>query len=133
MKIRVLSERDIFSVGSANRDNFLWEEDLMLGQKSMHLAKKAVIPLFPMRLPLFRPGYPFTSASLCGKQEGRMKWVSPGPFWLRRLRLARATSMRFEPPRKRRMIEFIEEFHRFPKEETAARIRLRLSRGRENA
>ena len=36
-------------------------------------------------LPPFQPRDSFAVASLCGDKEGRVKKVSPGPFWLRRL------------------------------------------------
>jgi hypothetical protein len=44
-----ISERVLFSGGSANRGRSLKQVGPLPGQESIRLAKKAVVPLFPMR------------------------------------------------------------------------------------
>ena len=46
-KTGFLSEKDLFSVGSANREDSLWPNGSMPGQKSIRLAKKGGDPFFP--------------------------------------------------------------------------------------
>jgi hypothetical protein len=47
MKPAFLSEKDLFSWGSTNRDTSLWPNGPMPGQKSMRLAKKGSGSSFP--------------------------------------------------------------------------------------
>jgi hypothetical protein len=80
-----ISEKVLFSTGSANRGRSLKQVGPLPGQKSIRLAKKAVVPFPRCGLPPFPPGVPLAAASLCGDKEEGAEKTSPGPFWLRRL------------------------------------------------
>ena len=81
-----LSEKGVFSVGPANREDSLWPKGPLPGQKSIRLAKKGGGPSFAdAGFRRFSPPIPFPPASLCGYKEKGTGKVSPGPFCLRRL------------------------------------------------
>ncbi|MCX5912945.1 MAG: hypothetical protein NTV04_13560, partial [Deltaproteobacteria bacterium] len=59
-KTGLFSEKDLFSVGSANREDSLRPSGSMPGQKSIRLAKKGGDPSFPdAGFRRFSPGIPF--------------------------------------------------------------------------
>jgi len=65
----------------------VWPSGSMPGQKSIRLAKKGGGSSFPNAgFCALLPSYPFSPASLCGKEVRRkMGRFDPGPFCLRRL------------------------------------------------
>jgi hypothetical protein len=85
-KTGFLSEKDLFSVGSANREDSLWPNGSMPGQKSIRLAKKGGDPFFPdAGFRRFSPGIPFPPRLFAETKRKELGRVLPALFCLRRL------------------------------------------------
>jgi hypothetical protein len=94
-KTGFFSEKDLFSVGSANREDSLWPNGSMPGQKSIRLAKKGGDPSFPdAGFRRFSPGIPFPPRLFAETKRGELGRFLPALFVFGACFLARATRRR---------------------------------------
>ena len=91
-KFGLLSEKDLFSWGSANRGNPLWPNGSMPGQKSIRLAKKGGNSPFPdAGFCRSSTGIPLSPRLLAETKRGEPGRVLPALFVFGARFLARAT------------------------------------------
>jgi len=79
--IVLLSEKDEFSLGSANRKGSLWPNGPMPGQKSIRFAKKGGEPSFPEAgFRRFSPGIPLPPHLFAETKRGELGRFLPALF-----------------------------------------------------
>jgi hypothetical protein len=68
-KTGFLFEKDLFSMGSVNKDSSLWPKGSMPGKKAFSSPKKAVIPLGPLQASAVFAWLSLSPGSFCGNKE----------------------------------------------------------------
>jgi len=110
----LLSEKDEFSLGSANRKGSLWPNGPMPGQKSIRFAKKGGEPSFPKAgFRRFSPGIPLPPHLFAETKRGELGGFLPALFVFAPVFLPGQQGNGSERPTKLETIQFFLPYSEF--------------------